>query len=62
MNHIIMIKKILYRFLPVCLLVAGFSGCKDDTMEPLPETAFDSGSKCKELCNGGEIDTYCKSE
>ena len=38
MNHIIMIKKILYRFLPVCLLVAGFSGCKDDTMEPLPET------------------------
>ena len=33
-----MIKKILYRFLPVCLLVAGFSGCKDDTMEPLPET------------------------
>jgi hypothetical protein len=35
MNHIIMIKKILYRFLPVCLLVAG---CKDDTMEPLPET------------------------
>ena len=59
MNHIIMIKKILYRFLPVCLLVAGFSGCKDDTMEPLPETV---PLIVEANCNGGEIDTYCKSE
>lgn len=34
----IMIKKILYGFLPVCLLMVGLTGCKDDTMEPLPET------------------------
>ncbi|WP_458409076.1 DUF5006 domain-containing protein [Bacteroides congonensis] len=33
-----MIKKILYGFLPVCLLMGGLTGCKDDTMEPLPET------------------------
>ena len=33
-----MIKKILYTFLPVCLLTIGFAGCDDDVMDPLPET------------------------
>lgn len=33
-----MIKRILYTFLPVCLLATGFAGCDDDAVEPLPET------------------------
>ena len=34
-----MIKRILYRFLPVCLLIIGFAGCKDDDAElALPKT------------------------
>ena len=33
-----MIKRILYTFLPVCLLSIGFAGCEDDAVEPLPET------------------------
>ncbi|WP_294545178.1 DUF5006 domain-containing protein [uncultured Bacteroides sp.] len=34
-----MIKRILYRFLPVCLLIIGFVGCKDDDAElALPKT------------------------
>lgn len=33
-----MIKRILYTFLPVCLLSIGFAWCEDDAVEPLPET------------------------
>ena len=33
-----MIKRLLYTFMPVCLLTVGFAGCDDDVMDPLPET------------------------
>lgn len=33
-----MIRRILYAFLPACLLAAGIAGCDDETVEALPET------------------------
>ena len=48
-----MIKRILYTFLPVCLLATGFAGCDDDAVEPLPETVpLIIESKWKKLCDG----------
>lgn len=33
-----MIKKVLYTFLPVCLLAIGFAGCEDEVVDSLAET------------------------
>lgn len=48
-----MIKRLLYTFMPVCLLTVGFAGCDDDVMDPLPETVpLIVEASAKSFCDG----------